>query len=194
MKDANYAPMYCALYPGLAKIARAHGYALAVHGTLGRDMDLICIPWVDEPSEPEEVVTAITTEFHIRLAGGPPTIKPHGREAWTITVGFGECFIDLSFMPRKAALVSESGLHPDAARDAARTARMFLIRFAGEDFGEFAEAGPHDRRHLATALDHLEELGAMVLNLADRVESKPDGVFVPIGAGLGAGGKGLKAK
>lgn len=100
MKPSVYAPMYCALYPQLAEITRKHGYALAVHGTLQRDMDLICVPWVESPSEPADVVKEITTEFAIKLVGGPPAIKEHGREAWTISIGFGECFIDLSFMPR----------------------------------------------------------------------------------------------
>jgi hypothetical protein len=100
MKAANYAPMYCALYPELATLARAHGYALAVHGTLGRDMDLICIPWTEQACEPITLVEAITTTFAVRQVGGPPTRKPHGREAWTLSVGFGECAIDLSFMPR----------------------------------------------------------------------------------------------
>lgn len=99
MKDASYAPMYCAMYPRLAEITRAHGYALAVHGTLQRDMDLTCIPWIESPADPADVVKAITDEFHIRTIGEPDTTF-HGRERWTISVGFGECFIDLSFMPR----------------------------------------------------------------------------------------------
>lgn len=102
MKDANYAPMYCALYPGLAKITRKHGYALAVHGTLGRDMDLICVPWVEEPSEPSAVLEEITTTFAITVSKDSPETKKHGRIAYTIFVGFGECAIDLSFMPRVA--------------------------------------------------------------------------------------------
>lgn len=99
MKEPNNAPMYAALYPGLAKIARSHGYALAVHGTLGRDMDLICVPWTEAPSDPEAVVSEITKTYHIRQIGEPDTTH-HGRERWTISVGFGECFLDLSFMPR----------------------------------------------------------------------------------------------
>jgi hypothetical protein len=100
MKNANYAPVYCALYPQLAEIARKHGYALAIHGSLGRDMDLICVPWIDEPSEPRAVVEEITNTFAIHVVGANPCPKAHGREAWTIRVGFGECHLDLSFMPR----------------------------------------------------------------------------------------------
>lgn len=62
-------------------------------------------------------------------------------------------------------------LHPELAKEKARSALQFLSAFDGEDFGFTREdrLGPHDRRHLAIALDHIQELGAMVLNLADRV-------------------------
>lgn len=99
MKPASYAPVYCALYPQLAEIARKHGYAMAVHGSLQRDFDLTCIPWIERPSEPAAVVTEITETFAIRTVGEPDTTF-HGRERWTISVAFGECFLDLSFMPR----------------------------------------------------------------------------------------------
>jgi hypothetical protein len=108
MKAANYAPMYCALYPQLAEIARKHGYAMAVHGTLGRDMDLICIPWLEQPSDPAAVVKEITSTFAIKRVGEPDTTF-HGRERWTVSIAFGECFIDLSFMPRIALVAQQAG-------------------------------------------------------------------------------------
>ena len=98
MKDANLAPIYCGLYPGLAEIARKHGYALAIHGSLARDFDLICVPWVERPSEPKDVVDEIVNSFALRTVGEPDT-SFHSRERWTISISYGECFIDLSFMP-----------------------------------------------------------------------------------------------
>lgn len=59
-------------------------------------------------------------------------------------------------------------LHPLAAIAKAQEARRFLEAFSGTDFGEFAEPSHHDRRHLAAALDHMEELAAMVLALAEQ--------------------------
>lgn len=99
MKRANMAPVYCALYPALAEIARSHGYALAIHGSLGRDFDLICVPWILEPSEPVNVVKEMTTRFAIKQVGAME-VKEHGRETYTIAFSFGECFADLSFTPR----------------------------------------------------------------------------------------------
>lgn len=95
----NYAPIYCALYPSLAGVAREHGYVLAIYGNLDREMDLICIPWNEQVSEPEEVVKAFTTRFKLRSVGKPNRAH-HGREYWVISVGFGGCFINLSFTPR----------------------------------------------------------------------------------------------
>lgn len=86
------------LYPGLAEIARANGYALAVHGSLARDMDLIAVPWIESPSCPEQVIVAIETAYGIRRIGSL-TPAAHGRLVQTIGIQFGECFIDLSFMP-----------------------------------------------------------------------------------------------
>lgn len=103
MKDPNYAPVYCALYPALAEITRKHGYALSIHGTLGKDMDLVCIPWAEQVVEPDDVVKAIEKEFSLKVVGSP-NISYHGRLIYTITVGFGECFIDLSFMPASSYL------------------------------------------------------------------------------------------
>jgi hypothetical protein len=99
MKIANYSPIYCALYPQLAEITRKHGYALAVHGSMARDFDVIAVPWIPKPSLPQMVVDEITNTFDIREVAGPPTTKEHGRLVYTLSIGFGECFCDFSFMP-----------------------------------------------------------------------------------------------
>src|SRR5271154_4799160 len=45
VKPANNGPFYAAgLYPKLAEVFRSHGYALAVHGSLASDFDLVAVP------------------------------------------------------------------------------------------------------------------------------------------------------
>ncbi|MCK9435329.1 MAG: hypothetical protein M0R32_11110 [Candidatus Cloacimonetes bacterium] len=96
--NPNYAPIYCAaMYPDLCSAFQKHGYALAVHGSLARDFDLIAIPWVENPSTPDDVIKAISNTFTKVI--GESEKKPHGRIAYTLSVGFGECACDLSFMP-----------------------------------------------------------------------------------------------
>lgn len=100
----NYGPVYAAaMYPDLARIFVDHGYALAAHGSLARDFDLIAIPWVDKPSTHDVVIDAILSKFAIEIIG-EPTCKPHGRVSHSLSVGFGCCQVDLSFMPRKCFL------------------------------------------------------------------------------------------
>jgi hypothetical protein len=97
MKPANFAPAYCALYPKLAELAREHGYALAIHGSGSRDFDLVAVPWADSPTSPWLLVEAITKRFAITVIGLPES-KKHGRIAYTLSIAFGECAIDLSFV------------------------------------------------------------------------------------------------
>lgn len=86
--------------------ARRHGYALAVHGSMERDIDLVAVPWADD-AQPAEVVVAEIMDAIARVNGGvafvtpgvPVAKKPHGRRAWAIRMG--GTYVDLSVMPRK---------------------------------------------------------------------------------------------
>jgi hypothetical protein len=99
---ATVVTFYAALYPALRETARQHGYALALHGSLGRDLDLVAVPWVEDAAHPETLVAALT-----ETAGGfavPQAVaeKPHGRVAVVIALGRSGGMIDLSIMPRAA--------------------------------------------------------------------------------------------
>lgn len=98
MKPANNAPVYAALYKDFAEVFRSHGYALAIHGSLRADLDVVAIPWSEVVSEPCDVINHLCIEFAITNVSGPEE-KLHGRKAWTIAIGFGDCRLDLSFMP-----------------------------------------------------------------------------------------------
>lgn len=104
---ANYAPVYAAIYPGLAEVFRRHGYALAVHGSLARDFDLIAVPWVERPSRPFTVIEEIEAEFAIKRVG---TIgnREHGRMVVSLSIGHGECALDLSFTPIRIDITNDT--------------------------------------------------------------------------------------
>lgn len=106
MKPPTFAPVYCSLYPHLARIANEHGYALAAHGSFQCDLDLVAIPWTENATDAETLMKAFADylkifqeTFGTGIAGGKPGEKPHGRLAWKISTGFGSA-IDLSVMPR----------------------------------------------------------------------------------------------
>lgn len=112
MKPATFAPAYVAIYPHLAEVARAHGYSLSIHGSVGQsrysDLDLVAIPWIDEAVEAEVLMAAIW-EWCSRFIDNDfgklfnkqfyPEQKPHGRCAWFLQMGNGSG-IDISVMPR----------------------------------------------------------------------------------------------
>lgn len=85
--------------------ARERGYAIAVHGSLSRDIDLVAVPWTDEAVSPHELAEAVraaaekSSPFRIGLIGPRGSVrKPHGRLAWSIHLGGGP-YIDLSVIP-----------------------------------------------------------------------------------------------
>lgn len=92
-------PYYCAMYPRIAEICREHGYAAAVHGSMVKDFDIICIPWVEDVSSPEVVIDELQNELHLKGIPENPGLKPHGRKVWTLTFSWGSSYLDLGFMP-----------------------------------------------------------------------------------------------
>lgn len=106
-----------ALYGFMQKVAHKHGYALACHGSMNRDFDLIAVPWVEKPSTTTVLAHAIAKSIgaHIPSYITPesgkahvpnPTIKPHGRECWVIPMGGGP-YVDLSVMPPQETLPTD---------------------------------------------------------------------------------------
>ena len=103
-------PPYVAMYPALTRAAHQCGYALAVHGSMARDMDLIAVPWVQDATTSEELVEALREAcggwIHAPKTNRDPTTKPHGRLGWTIhvvgTLDSAEpaAYIDLSVMEK----------------------------------------------------------------------------------------------
>jgi len=98
----NYGPVYAAaLYPDLCAIFQKRGFALAVHGSLARDFDLIAVPWTETVSKPDEVLADIMAQFAVEVSVDSPVQRNHGRIAYTLICGFGHCQIDLSFLSMK---------------------------------------------------------------------------------------------
>lgn len=88
-------------------IAREHGYAVAVHGSLRRerDIDLIAAPWVKNAHAPRTLMRSINELPYLSRVKAhdldPP--KPHGRLGWVWIIKFRAkgcpAYVDLSVMP-----------------------------------------------------------------------------------------------
>jgi len=93
---------YVHFYTILVPVAREHGYALALHGTVQRDLDMIAVPWVEKPSTHQELLEAFCDELGIkavfRIKDHHRSFKLHGRVAYNIVVMDG-AWLDISIMP-----------------------------------------------------------------------------------------------
>ena len=50
---------YLSRLPSIRTVARTLGYAIGVHGSMRRDLDLIAVPWVEKHSTPDALAKAI---------------------------------------------------------------------------------------------------------------------------------------
>lgn len=110
MKAPTRAPGYTLIYHGLAEVARRYGYALAIHGSVLTDLDLVAVPWTEEAAMPAQLVTAIAEHCghclvnidHQGIEHQEPEQKPHGRLAWKLHMDAGGA-VDLSVIPPRAS-------------------------------------------------------------------------------------------
>jgi hypothetical protein len=123
-------PFYTKLIGPLREAARKLGYAIGVHGTLKRDIDLIACPWTSDAVSAKVLARAVQAVarqivgyaephpfeatrssnpkwFRDGLAGdveghGRIYAKPHGRRCWSfyLTPTHDGPYIDLSVFPR----------------------------------------------------------------------------------------------
>lgn len=105
IREHSPAAAYACLLPMLTEVAHAHGYALAVHGSMRRDLDLVCVPWVEDAASGDDLVAALNARVAWLVGDDTepvdgPTTQPHGRRSWAILL-FGGLYLDVSVMPRR---------------------------------------------------------------------------------------------
>lgn len=82
-------------------IGKQEGYAIALHGSMTRDFDLVAIPWAEDCRKPINLVTRLCFSTGWKMQDESPTPREHGRLVWSlIREEFGDPrFIDFSVMP-----------------------------------------------------------------------------------------------
>ena len=113
-------PYYSILYAQLDRVVQRFGWALTLHGSMMRDMDVVLIPWTDDAEHEDKVVDAIRlfvegkyivskrkrNENKMKslskdgMAHFQITEKPHGRRAITLFIGVSSYYLDISIIPR----------------------------------------------------------------------------------------------
>lgn len=117
--------LYAYYFFVLKEIAKEFGYNLVVHGSMNRDLDLIAIPWVDDPKPELELIHALSAHItgHQAAEGYEKdvymmNVLPGGRNSYVINVNRGgyknmekehpdfvpdpQYYIDISVTPLKS--------------------------------------------------------------------------------------------
>lgn len=96
--------VYAVLYNDFRNAALNCGYALAVHGSMLSDLDLLAVAWVEDAKPEEELVKAISDcigdtiwkDHHFKHRKE----NPHGRISYSLSI-YSDWYIDLSIIPPK---------------------------------------------------------------------------------------------
>ena len=115
-------PDYARVFTIARCLAWSEGYALAMHGSFSRDLDLIAVPWTDSASEPEHLARRIEAATDLRITNpGKEGEKPHGRMVWTLKFKtFADPrFVDLSILARQQSRVVDEAMCDAALFDSA---------------------------------------------------------------------------
>lgn len=126
--------------------AYAHGYAIGLHGSMRRDLDLIAIPWTDDHADKDDLAHAIQeAALGLPQASFQWEKKPQGRLATSFPVCWPEWnetnvgHIDLSVMPGFVASQSRPteewycGAHPRCVDQCDSCRRSEVTRSSTEE-------------------------------------------------------------
>ncbi|WP_449411034.1 hypothetical protein [Methylobacterium komagatae] len=152
-------PDYARVFTVARCIAWSEGYAMVMHGSFTRDLDLLAVPWADEATDAEHLIRRISLaldDLDLLVkdpkASSQATQKPHGRLAWTLTFkAFGDPrFIDISVMPRAARAEAEVARLTAAVEKAER--ERDALRFAIQAATDARVSAENCQRHEAERL------------------------------------------
>lgn len=94
----------------LRERAKDMGYALATHGSMVRDIDLVAVPWTERAHAPEALANSLKQVLgklypiglEVEPSADPAKAKPHGRLCWSWWIR-PWTYIDLSVYPPAVA-------------------------------------------------------------------------------------------
>lgn len=90
---------YAAMYDDIRQCAIESGWAVALHGSLASDMDIMAMPWTETATSFERLIQKITKLFDGNSLSELYSIsyneKPHGRVVATIPI-WEDFYLDIS--------------------------------------------------------------------------------------------------
>ena len=99
------AALYAAIWKDILNVGFDCGWALALHGSLSRDMDILAMPWVENATDADTLINTIIEkcfEDNIISQYGKKIVtnKPHGRKCYLIPI-YEDIYLDISIMDNR---------------------------------------------------------------------------------------------
>lgn len=101
------AAFYATIWDDLRQAAMDCGWALALHGSLNSDMDIMAMPWVEDAVTADEMIDKLAacfgfSEYWIKhQLSVDRTSKPNGRVVYTIPI-HGDFYLDINVIQNKS--------------------------------------------------------------------------------------------
>lgn len=91
------AVFYAAMWNDFRQAALDKGWALALHGSLSNDMDIMAMPWIDNAVSPLDLIEAIKDCFDKpdEITLHRPTEMPNNRIVYTLSI-FADFYLDIN--------------------------------------------------------------------------------------------------
>jgi len=106
---------YAVCLKPMQEIAKEMGYNLIVHGSMDRDLDLVAVPWINEPKPEVELIQKLDRYLkgvqyadESALSGYMFSVLPGGRHSYVINLNRGgpfngyadeQYYLDISITP-----------------------------------------------------------------------------------------------
>ena len=154
-------PEYARIFTFSRVIAWQEGYALMMHGSFTRDLDLIAVPWTKTPCEPEHLINRIVGITDLKIQSDGAIVKHHGRKVWTLLFP-GDAdprFVDFSILPRP--LLSERPVSAISDEHQFRITKDEIIRIRNKGCGnDWPKVSNVQLDELCDAYEKLRSLAA----------------------------------
>jgi hypothetical protein len=91
------AAFYAMCWEDMRKIAHENGWAIALHGSLKTDLDIMAMPW-EEGCKPSDIfVKALANLFETQFPILKYRVKPHNRISYSLAI-FGNFSLDIQMI------------------------------------------------------------------------------------------------
>ena len=103
------AAFYAAMWNDLRKKAIDCGWALALHGSLNSDMDIMAMPWVKDAIPADDMINKLKECFYgndLFPIKKDSVSKPNGRVVYTLAI-WGDFYLDINVIQQTIFLFNK---------------------------------------------------------------------------------------